>query len=116
MKSVTVDMLRAHLMAASLMAMAIEAVALPTLLLFPVERAVFDSALFRLCAALAIAAGVALLRYFAHCAFELALRERHANYRSPACGTVSIGAGCPRRPLVLLHLRLTGKPFELAED
>ena len=43
MKPVTVDMLRAHLITASLMAMILEAVALVSLLLFNVSEQTFRS-------------------------------------------------------------------------
>ncbi|MEZ0602027.1 hypothetical protein ACAX43_07720 [Paraburkholderia sp. IW21] len=114
MKPVTVDMLRAHLMAASLTAMGTEVFALLALLVLPVSRQVFGSATFQLLALALIIGGVIVMRRFAYAAFELAIQSRHAIPHIGPTRPVSVAANCPRRWLVILHLRFTGRPFVLA--
>lgn len=114
MKPVTVDMLRAHLMVASLTAMCAEMLACLALLVLPMSQDAFGSAPFRLMAVAVIIGGVILTRQFAHAAFELALHEHHATSCGRATQAVTIAPDCPRRWLVVLHLRLTGRPFVLA--
>ncbi|MGF6772306.1 Na+/serine symporter [Paraburkholderia sp. GAS199] len=111
MKPVTVDMLRAHLMAASLTAMGAEAVAGLALLVLPVSQHMFSTTPFRLVAIAVIVGGVAVIRQLAHAAFDLAVQSRHATVRSTR--QVSIAEDCPRRWLVVLHLRFIGRPFVL---
>jgi|OM-RGC.v1.023079899 hypothetical protein len=111
MKPVTIDMLRAHLMAASLTAMGTQVLALLALLVMPVSSQVFSSTSFRILALTLIASGVVLMRQFAQAAFNVAFRNRHATH---AGRSVLIGADCPWRWFVVLHLRFTGRPFVLA--
>jgi hypothetical protein len=111
MKSVTVDMLRAHLMAAALTAMATEVLALVGLLALPVSQQVFSSTTFQFIALALIVSGVLVMRQFAHAAFDLAIQSHHA---TPAARPVLIEADCPRRWFVILHLRFTGRAFVLA--
>ncbi|WP_408340874.1 MULTISPECIES: hypothetical protein [Paraburkholderia] len=111
MKPVTVDMLRAHLMAATITAMGTEVLALLALLVLPVSQQVFSSTLFRFLALALIVSGVIVMRQFAHAAFDLAIEGRHA---MPAGRPILIEADCPRRWFVILHLRCTGRPFVLA--
>ncbi|RDJ99038.1 hypothetical protein [Paraburkholderia lacunae] len=115
MKPVTVDMLRAHLMAASLTAMCAEALASLALLVLPISPHAFSSTPFRLFALGSIIGGVVAMRYFAQVSFGLAIRSRHASSRGWTARPVSVAASCPRRWLVILHLRFTGRPFVLAE-
>ncbi|CAE6830418.1 hypothetical protein [Paraburkholderia haematera] len=110
MKPVTIDMLRAHLMAASLTAMGAEVLALLALLFMPASQQVFSSTRFQLLALALIASGVVVMRQFAHTAFDLAIQGRHA---TAAGRPVLIEADCPRRWFVVLHLRFTGRPFVL---
>ncbi|MFL9953851.1 hypothetical protein PQR21_17335 [Paraburkholderia nemoris] len=111
MKPVTTDMLRAHLMAASLTAMGTEALALLALLVLPVSQQVFSSTGFQSLALALIVSGVIVMRQFAQAAFDLAIQ---GHYATPAGWPVLIEADCPRRWFVVLHLRFTGKPFVLA--
>lgn len=111
MKPVTIDMLRAHLMAASLTAMGTEMLALLAPLVLPVSQAFFSSTRFQFLALALIASGVVMMRQFAHTAFDLAIQGRHA---TPAGRPVLIEVDCPRRWFVVLHLRFTGRPFVLA--
>ena len=114
MKPVTVDMLRAHLMAASLTAMGAEVLIGLALLVLPIAPQTLSSTVFRLLALAVIVSGVIVIRQFAHAAFELALQSHHAAPENWPVRPVSIAANCPRRWLVILHLRLTGRPFVLA--
>jgi hypothetical protein len=114
MKPVTVDMLRAHLMAASLTAMGAEFFACVALLILPATREALSSTSFRLLAVGVIVGGVMVIRHVAQVAFYLAQRSRHAMPGVCPAKTVSIAADCPRRQLVILHLRFTGTPFVLA--
>ncbi len=109
MKPVTVDMLRAHLMAAALTAMIMEAVTLASFFLFDFAEGAFRSMTFRLLGVAVIICGLAYL------AFGVAVKSRHATCRNQQSALISVSPDCPRRQLVILHLRLTGKPFELAQ-
>ncbi|MFM0502155.1 hypothetical protein [Paraburkholderia caffeinilytica] len=111
MNPVTTDMLRAHLMAASLTAMATEVLVLMALLVLPVSQQVFSSPAFQFLALALIASGVIVMRQFALVAFNLAIQGHYARF---AGRSVLVEANCPRRGLVVLHLRFTGKPFVLA--
>ena len=78
MKPVTVDMLRAHLMAASLTAMGTEVLALLALLVLPISQQLFSSTSFQLLALALIVSGVVVMRQIAQAAFDLAIQGRHA--------------------------------------
>lgn len=114
MKPVTIEMLRAHLLVASLTAMGAEALVCLGLLVLPVSPYALSSTPFRLLAIAVIVSGVIVTRQFAHAAFELALQEHYATGTGRAAWPFSIASNCPRRWLVILHLRLTGRPFVLA--
>ncbi|CAN7706739.1 hypothetical protein [Caballeronia sp. dw_19] len=114
MKPVTVDILRAHLMAASLTAMGAEALILLVLLVLPVSEETFSSTPFRLLALALIVSGVIVIRRLAHAAFEQAVQRRYVTTHLALSRPVSVTTRCPRRGLVILHLRLTGRPFVLA--
>lgn len=116
MKTVTVDMLRAHLLVASLTAMGAEVLVCITLLVVPVTQAFFGSASFRLFAMAVIVGGVIVAREFAQAAFESAIDSHHARAVNRSAWPVefAVEVDCPRRWLVVLHLRLAGKPFVLA--
>ncbi|MDH6151291.1 hypothetical protein OKW46_005216 [Paraburkholderia sp. WSM4179] len=114
MKRVTIDMLRAHLLVASLTAAATEALLCIALPVLPVPDAFFASASFRLFALALIIGGVVIAREFAEVAFEVAVRRDYAIRAAVGASPAVIAANCPRRWLVVLHLRLTGQPFVLA--
>lgn len=116
MKPVTVDMLRAHLLVASLTAVGTEAVVCIALLALPVSQQFFDSTSFRLLAIALIVGGVIVAREFAQAAFAIAVDRHHAQAvnRSALPVEFAVTPDCPRRWLVILHLRLAGKPFVLA--
>ncbi len=116
MKPVTVDMLRAHLLVASLTAVGAEALVCVALLVLPVPQRFFSSTSFRLLAIAVIVGGVIVAREFAQAAFESAIEKHYAMAGRPVgvASRFAVEADCPRRWLVVLHLRLTGKPFVLA--
>lgn len=119
MKPATVDMLRAHLMTASVLAMGMEAAVLLSLLLFGTSEATFVTPSFHLLVVSVLAAGVIAARWLASVAFERALRSRHATCRARTseCGSayVSLASNCPLRNLVILHLRFSRRAFEVTE-
>lgn len=114
MKPSIVEMLRAHLLAASLAAACMDASAVAAIVLFHVPGAVFESRGFRLGAVGAVALGTFAVRRLASHAFRRAVRHAHA---WPATGTwpARVSRACPSMPLVVLHLRLTGKPYALVD-
>jgi hypothetical protein len=116
MKPVTVDMLRAHLQVASFTALSAQALACVALLVLPVSQEFFGSMSFRLLAMAVIVGGVIAAREFAQAAFERAAGNRHARPANRFAWPVefAVEPDCPRRWLVVLHLRLTGQPFVLA--
>lgn len=115
MKPVTVDMVRAHLMAASLTAMAIEILACIALLVTPVSPQSLSSTPSRLIAVTVIIGGVIVIRHWARVAFDLAVKRRHVIPCNPSSRPVLVTTNCPRAWLIILHLRFTGRPFELAK-
>lgn len=108
-------------MVASLTAMGAEVLVCLALLVLPVSPHAFSSAPFRLLAVALIISGVIVTREFAQAAFELALQGHYATRATQATQAgrrawpVAVASSCPRRWLVILHLRLTGRPFVLAE-
>ncbi|MEC5409092.1 hypothetical protein VOM14_26425 [Paraburkholderia sp. MPAMCS5] len=111
MKPATVDMLRAHLMVASLTALAADVLACVTVAVVPGAQHPFVSSTFRLIALAFMASGVIVTRQAAHAAFHLAVEKCHASAASLYSWPVAVASDCLRRWLVILHLRLTGKPF-----
>ena len=114
MKPVTVDMVRAHLLVAALTAAGAEAVVLIALLVLPVSQQFFGSTPFRLLAIAVIIGGVIVTREFAHAAFDFAVKSHHTMPAERCTSPLEVASDCPRRWLVILHLRLTGQPFVLA--
>ncbi|WP_233801668.1 hypothetical protein [Paraburkholderia sp. HP33-1] len=115
MKRVTIDMLRAHLLVASLTAVGAEALLCVALPVLPVSESFFGSTSFRMFALVLIVGSVVVAREFAQVAFEFAVRRDYAIRAVRDAWPAVIAANCPRRWLVVLHLRLTGQPFVLAE-
>ena len=112
MKPATVDMLRAHLLVASLTAMGAEVLACLALLVLPVSQSALSSLPFRLLAIAVILSGVIVTRQFAHAAFELALDSRFATGASRPWRPVAIAVDGGRRWVVIVDLRLTGRPLD----
>lgn len=111
MKPATIDMLRAHLMVASLTAMGTQVFVLLVLLVTPDSQQVFSSTGFQFLALALIASGVVAMRQFAQAAFNLAFQGQQATQGGRP---VLIETDCPLRWFVVLHLRFTGRPFVLA--
>jgi hypothetical protein len=114
MKPVTVDMLRAHLLVASLTAAAAEMFVFIAVLVLPVSPQFFGGAPFRLFALAVIVGGVIVTREFAGAAFESAIASHRMTLAGRCARPIEVTQDCPRRWLVVLHLRLTGQPFVLA--
>jgi hypothetical protein len=113
MKPATIDMLRAHLLVASLTAAGTEALLCIALPMLPISQAFFSSTSFRLFALALIVGGVVVAREFAHAAFDLAVKRHHAIPADAGTWQVAAATDCPRHWLVVLHLRLTGQSFVL---
>ncbi|WP_025602777.1 hypothetical protein [Burkholderia sp. WSM2230] len=113
MKPVTADMLRAHLMVASLTALVADVFACITVAMLPGAQHLFVSASFRLAALAMMAGGVIVARQLGHAAFRLAVADRYVSEAGVYAQRVAVAPDCPRRWLVILHLRLAGKPFVL---
>ncbi len=111
MKPATVDMLRAHLMTAAMAAICIDVLVVLALLLFGIPDQAFQSAWFRWLAVGVIACAVVTTRSLACREFGRAVASRHATYRSPRSSVVWLASDCPRRRLVVLHLRFSRIPF-----
>ncbi|WP_027802663.1 hypothetical protein [Paraburkholderia dilworthii] len=113
MKPVTVDMLRAHLMVASLTAVVADILACIVVAALPGARHLFVSGAFRLAALAMVAGGVIVARQLAQAAFQLAVDDRYASVAGLYARPVAVASDCPRLWLVILHLRLTGTSFVL---
>jgi hypothetical protein len=116
MKAVTVDMLRANLMAASVTAIGAEAIAFLALVMTPVSQQTLSSRPFRLLAIATIIIGVIVIRRVARVAFDLAIARHHVTPYMSNSWPMLVLTDCPWRWLVILHLRLRGRPFALAEE
>ncbi|MFM0220295.1 MULTISPECIES: hypothetical protein [Paraburkholderia] len=114
MKPITVDMLRAHLMVASLTAVVAEVFACMMVVLLPAAQHVFGSGAFRLASLRMMAGGVIVAHQLAWGAFQRAVEGRYASAADANARRIEVVPGCPRVWLVILHLRLTGKPFVLS--
>jgi hypothetical protein len=115
MKPATVDMLRAHLMTASVLAMGVEAAVLISLLLFGLSESIFDTPSFRWLVVVMLAGGVMAARWLASIAFARAVRSHHATCRMAPSEFVSLTSNCPLRNLVILHLRFRCRAYEVLE-
>jgi len=128
LKAATIDMLRAYLLMASLAATLMELVVLVAIVVFGCSEGTFESTTFRVTVMLILLAAVLATRQIAGATFRWAVVHRYATFSgavsetvtaqtvTPAApATVTISPTCPRRPLVVLHLRLNRRLFELAE-
>ena len=112
MKSSIIEQCRAWLFLASLSATLIQAVVFIAIVVLRVPQDVFTSPLFRIGVALAIAAAVFVMRRLARNAFRNALASGHARLVGWQRRAVALSAHCPRRSLVLLHVRLNRQTFD----
>ncbi len=111
MKQTTVQMIRAHLVTASVAAMTIDAAVLSLLVFSRYPQTLFETTSFRLLTFVLLLAVVLVTRHAAHVAFRAAVKRRHARFVGPARDAVSVSSVCPARGLVMLHLRFTGMPY-----
>jgi hypothetical protein len=114
MKQTTIDMLRVHLMAASLCAVCIE-VGMVIAHLFGVADHSFQNLWFRLAGLAFIVCCVTAVRCIAHLAFDKALKRDYASGARVPCELVRVSVKCPWLALVVLHLRFTSKPYALVD-
>ncbi|WP_158903760.1 hypothetical protein [Burkholderia sp. L27(2015)] len=124
LKAATVDMLRAYLLTASLAATLVEFVILVAIVVFGCSQETFESTGFRLTVMLILLVAVLVTRQIAGATFRSAVAHHYATFSGvssetvtpqTATQTVTLSPTCPRRPLVVLHLRLSRRLFELAE-
>lgn len=114
MKPTIIEQYRAYLYLAGLAATLIQAAVFIAILVFRVPQDVFATPAFRV-GVVAVIAGVTwVLRHLARTAFRDALASRHACLVGWERRTVALSAQCPRRPLVLLHVRLNRHAFDPA--
>lgn len=116
MKAVTVDMLRAHLMAASLTAMGAEGIAFLASMMAPISQQTLSSQPVRILSIAIVVSGVIVVRRVAGVAFDLAIARHQVTPSMSDSRHMLVPTACPRRWLVILHLRLRGRPFVLAEE
>jgi hypothetical protein len=114
MQPTIIEQCRAYLYLAALAATLIQAVVFIAILVLRVPQDVFATPAFRIAALTAIAGITWVLRHLASEAFRDALASRHAHLVGWERRTVALSAQCPRRPLVLLHVRLNRHTFDPA--
>ncbi|PLZ00709.1 hypothetical protein CY652_19825 [Burkholderia sp. WAC0059] len=113
MKASMIDMLRAYLLAASLTAAFIDAL-MSLALAMGVSDGIFQSLTFRFGVLIAVACAVLIVRLAARSAFRSALAGRQVTIGGSSVETVLIRPACPRRELVILHLRFNRRLFAMA--
>lgn len=102
---------RAHLFVASLSAMLIQLVLLPSLIFLGARETLFTTLTFRLAIGAIVVAALFGVRALSRSAFRSAVASRHVRYRSPTRQIAFISPACPRRALVILHVRLNRRKF-----
>src|SRR5258708_40045352 len=103
MKPVTVDMLRAHLMAAALTAMIMEAVTLASFFLFDFAEGAFRSMTFRLLGVAVIICGVLVARRVAYLPFRGGVKSPDPTCPHPQSARISVVPRFPPRQTGLLY-------------
>lgn len=114
MQPTIIDQCRAYLYLAALAATSIQAVVFIAILVLRVPQDVFTTPPFRIGVVAAIACVTWVVQRLAREAFHNALASRHAHLVGWERRTVALSAQCPRRPLVLLHVRLNPHTFDPA--
>lgn len=100
------DAWRANVLIAAVAAMSAQLIVLLLMDVFHVPDRAFTSLPFHCAAVAYLAAAVLLVHRLAAQAFRAALASGYVRLTSPAERLVRVASHCPRRPLVLLHLRL----------
>ncbi|ACC70370.1 hypothetical protein PPMP20_32410 [Paraburkholderia phymatum] len=111
MKQTTVQMIRAHVVTASLAATTIDVFVVGLLFFCKYPETLFETRSFRELAFALLVAAVLIMRHAARIAFRAAVNRRHAHYLGPRRDAVCVSAMCPARSLVILHLHFTGMPY-----
>jgi hypothetical protein len=111
MKPTTVEMIRAHLVTASIAATTIDVAVVSLLFFFRFPESAFETNSFRALTFTLLLAAVLTTRHVARRAFRAALRQRHARFVGPHSDSVCVSEICPARTLVILHLHFTGVPY-----
>ncbi|BAO86448.1 hypothetical protein BSFA1_14710 [Burkholderia sp. SFA1] len=110
MSRTTVDMLRAYLMTASIVAVCINGGIVIAVLIFHMSDTIFEGSLFRFIAVCSLAVSIMAVRHRAMRAFRRALECQNvfdAGFGRP----VLVDSSCPSLALVILYLRLARKEF-----
>ncbi|WP_321818637.1 MULTISPECIES: hypothetical protein [unclassified Paraburkholderia] len=97
---------RAHLVIASMIAVALQAAAIIAILAFDAPITEFETARFHVCATFAILIGVVLMRLAGRFAFIRAIARGQAVYQRRRLNEWQVHESCPLRPLVILHCML----------
>jgi len=113
MKPSTADMLRAYLMTVSLATTLIIAFVLVANFFLGISDDAFQSALFRLSAASSIIFLVLVTKWAARRAFQAAIFNHQVTLEDSGSQRIALTRECPRRALVVLHLRFTRKSGDL---
>ncbi|MDE1179870.1 hypothetical protein [Paraburkholderia sp.] len=111
----TLNMLRAHLLAACIAAMCIQVVALFASFVLGVDDAVFATVQFRALVLMLVAGAVWATRRVAGVAYSRAVLTRHATGAAPHAFPVAVSPDCPLRELVVLHLQFSRTAFYMLE-
>ena len=111
MKHTTVQMIRAHLVTASVAATAIDVCVVSLLFFCKIPQTLFETTTFRVLTFGLLLAAVLITRHAARVAFRAAVKRRHARFVGPRFDAVCVSALCPARGLVILHLHFTGMPY-----
>jgi hypothetical protein len=110
MSRTTVDMLRAYLMTASMLAVCIDGAILLAVLVFHVPDSIFEGSSFRLISVCTLVVSTMAVRHRAMRAFQRALEFRHAIDTGSGC-PVLVDSSCPSFALVVLYLRMSQREF-----
>jgi len=110
MSRITVEMLRAYLVTASLLAMGMDGTIVIVALVVHVPDAVFEGSMFRLVALTMLVACTVAVKVRAMHAFRRAVKGRTAIDAGIGC-PVLVDCSCPSLGLVIFYLRLSRREF-----
>lgn len=113
MACTTMQMIRAYLVAASLLACAVDTCIVVSASVLNLPESFFDTTIFKVSGVLLIAFGVLFINAAASRAYQRAVRYRWVQ-NDHLWPLVIVGADCAARVLVIHHLRIVRKPFRLA--
>ena len=111
MKQTTVQMIRAHIVTASVAATTIDVFVVSLLFICKFPETLFETTTFRVLTGALLVAAVLITRHAASVAFRAAVKRHHARFIGPRRDAVCVSAFCPARPLVILHLHFTCMPY-----